>query len=152
MWNDFYSVTLQDQRICFRLSRKNLWTEPTYPYYAITVFVTPTNKNIFWQKIRLTSLSMMVIKRNFCLGTPPTERLERDVLSGNVRPRPGAFGSSGLKRWRPVRTEIEKTRPGYRFGVVLGIPKSWPAWCEMFKSMDCNTKYWVKTWQKSREM
>ena len=54
----------------------------------------------------------MVIKRNFCLGTPPTERLERDVLSGNTRPGAGGFGSSGLKRWRPVRTEIKHQHKG----------------------------------------
>lgn len=77
-------------------------------------FCHSKEKQYFLEKIRLTSLSMIVIKRNFCLGTPPTERLERDVLSGIVRPRVGAFWSSGLKRWRPVRTEIDKTTKGSR--------------------------------------
>ena len=81
---------------------------------------------------------MIVIKRNFCLGTPPTERLERDVLSGIVRPRAGAFWSSGLKRWRPVRTEIDKTTKRSRIR-------------DQDTQADRRASEWVSEWQTERQ-
>lgn len=74
-------------------------------HYGIKIFALTQNKREQYF-IELTSLSNTVTSRNFCLGTPPTERLDVDVLSEMILPGTGTFGSSGLKRWRPGRTEM----------------------------------------------
>ena len=64
---------------------------------GIKIFALTQNKREQYF-IEHTSLSNTVTSRNFCLGTPPTERLDIDVLSEMILPGTGAFGSSGLKR------------------------------------------------------